>query len=152
MSSSSSSSSEDEKCSDDEKCTYLIKIRTDDIRFAGTDDDVYMRLFDLSGASTDEFLLDNPGKNDFERNQEDQFEISAKYLEKISKIEIHKKKRSLALKSDDWNFDGVGINRNEEEIFVCRKYGMLVKDEKVELFNQLTEIKKWNEKITNQFF
>jgi len=53
---------------------YLITVVTGDKLGAGTDANVYLTLYGEKGNST-ELFLDNPNRNDFERNQTDTFTI-----------------------------------------------------------------------------
>jgi len=53
---------------------YLITVVTGDKTGAGTDANVYLTLYGEKGNST-ELFLDNPNRNDFERNQTDTFTI-----------------------------------------------------------------------------
>lgn len=53
---------------------YLITVVTGDKTGAGTDANVYITLYGEKGKSR-ELLLDNPQRNDFERNQTDTFTI-----------------------------------------------------------------------------
>lgn len=53
---------------------FTITIRTGDRNFAGTDANVFVTLFGTRGDSR-EFELDTPGRDDFERNQTDIFNV-----------------------------------------------------------------------------
>jgi len=48
----------------------IVEIKTADVRFAGTDDPIHL----IFGGQ--DFKLDNPSKDDFERNNRDTFELS----------------------------------------------------------------------------
>jgi len=51
--------------------------------YAGTDNDVFINIKGIKDGllqSTGEFLLDKAGRNDFERNQKDEFQIPASSL------------------------------------------------------------------------
>ena len=50
--------------------TLLVQVTTGEVANAGTDDDVYFSI------GTREWLLDNPGRNDFERGQTDTFTLT----------------------------------------------------------------------------
>ena len=62
---------------------YTITVYTSDRLYAGTDNDVFMELigeFRGQKIRTGEFLLDESGRDDFERNQTDVFRVPASSL------------------------------------------------------------------------
>ena len=62
---------------------YSIHVKTSDKLYSGTDNDIYITLSgekDGRKKNTGEFLLDKSGRNDFERNQIDDFRIPATAL------------------------------------------------------------------------
>ena len=62
---------------------YNIHVKTSDKLYSGTDNDIYITLSgekDGRQKNTGEFLLDKSGRNDFERNQIDDFRIPATAL------------------------------------------------------------------------
>ena len=62
---------------------YNIHVKTSDKLYSGTDNDIYITLSgekDGRKKNTGEFLLDKSGRNDFERNQVDDFRVPATAL------------------------------------------------------------------------
>ena len=57
---------------------YTIYIRTGDRKNAGTDANVRIVLHDEKGNASEEIVLDNFLRNDFERGALDQFDVSIK--------------------------------------------------------------------------
>ena len=51
-------------------------VHTSDKMYAGTDNDVYINIKGTNGETGD-ILLDKNNRNDFERNQKDEFQIPA---------------------------------------------------------------------------
>ena len=62
---------------------YNIVVKTSDKFYGGTDNAIYITLFgekDGKGKSTGELRLNKSGRNDFERNQVDDFRVRATAL------------------------------------------------------------------------
>ena len=70
--------------------SYHVKVKTGDIRNAGTDADVTLRIFGNKGDSGKKVLRsnDNNKSNKFERNQVDEFKIDNEDLGKVNLIFI----------------------------------------------------------------
>jgi hypothetical protein len=79
---------------------YLITVVTGDKLGAGTDANVYLTLYGEKGNST-ELFLDNPNRNDFERNQTDTFTIPPSQVGDLGAI------RRIYLRHADWSTTGV---------------------------------------------
>lgn len=77
-----------------------LVIKTADVTYAGTDDDIYFGLQTSSGQSY-EFKLDNPG-NDFERNQTDTYVLSVPATIDAKTVTKTWLRKSDALFGDDW--------------------------------------------------
>ena len=67
--------------------TYKITIQTGTIADAGTDANVYIRLFGPS-TLTPIWLLDNPNRNDFERGSTDVFYVTSSDLSELTSLSI----------------------------------------------------------------
>ena len=76
---------------------YLITVVTGDKLGAGTDANVYLTLYGEKGNST-ELFLDNPNRNDFERNQTDTFTIPPSQVGDLGAI------RRIYLRHDNSGF------------------------------------------------
>jgi len=76
---------------------YLITVVTGDKTGAGTDANVYLTLYGEKGNST-ELFLDNPNRNDFERNQTDTFTIPPSQVGDLGAI------RRIYLRHDNSGF------------------------------------------------
>ena len=66
---------------------YVVSVHTGDVKYAGTDANVYLTPYGEKG-DTGSRQLSNKWKNDFERNQIDKFTIEAADLGKLSKVRI----------------------------------------------------------------
>lgn len=88
--------------------THYIKITTADKWLAGTDGDVYIELIGSDGQSTGKILLDEDGKNDFERNES--FVYTLRNVKDVGTIT----KAILSLEDgDDWCVGSVSIDNGE---------------------------------------
>ncbi|GGW22250.1 hypothetical protein GCM10010349_79670 [Streptomyces flavofungini] len=56
--------------------TYKVTIHTADIRYAGTDGDILVTLFNGKGEASPETLFDKPG-DDFERDDTETYDLAA---------------------------------------------------------------------------
>ena len=88
--------------------THYIKITTADKWLAGTDGDVYIELIGSDGQSTGKILLDEDGKNDFERNES--FVYTLRNVKDVGTIT----KAILSLEDgDDWCVGSISIDNGE---------------------------------------
>jgi hypothetical protein len=88
-----------------------VTIKTADRFMAGTDNDVYIRLYGKTGEASDEFCLNDLIRgNEFERNNADvaTFEVG-KDLGDIVKIDLRFDDRF----NDDWDLEWVKVRRDE---------------------------------------
>eukprot|EP00899_Mesostigma_viride_P015258 jgi/Mesvir1/23733/Mv18674-RA.1 len=67
--------------------TYQVAVKTGDVRNAGTDARVYVQLFGSQGAPTGQIWLDS-AKKQFERNDLDEFTITAPDVGVIRKLRV----------------------------------------------------------------
>lgn len=77
-----------------------LVIKTADVTYAGTDDNIYFG-FQTSGGQNYEFKLDNPG-NDFEKNQTDTYVITLPNTVDAKTITKTWLRKSKYLFGDDW--------------------------------------------------
>ena len=61
------------------KTQYNISVKTSDIRYAGTDANVFIQIAGVNGGITPKLKLDD-AKNNFERNMVDNFEVGIPYM------------------------------------------------------------------------
>lgn len=98
--------------------SFVVKIKTMDKLFAGTDDDVMFGIVTKSGA-TQEWLLDKPLYDDFERGDLDDYHVYLKdgsiKPSDIKKIYIRKDSRNTA--SPDWDCEWVQVELNGKPVF-----------------------------------
>ena len=66
---------------------YQVKVKTGDLEGAGTDSKVYINIIGSKGPSGEKHL-DNPHKNDFERGNEDVFDVSCAEIGRPEKIRV----------------------------------------------------------------
>eukprot|EP01043_Picozoa_sp_COSAG02_P019530 COSAG02_NODE_944_length_15732_cov_24.529265_5_plen_3702_part_01 len=66
---------------------YQVKVKTGDIQGAGTDSRVYINIIGSKGPSGEKHL-DNPHRNDFERGNEDVFEVNCAEIGRPEKIRV----------------------------------------------------------------
>jgi len=110
---------------------YNIHVKTSDKLYSGTDNDIYITLSgekDGRKKNTGEFLLDKSGRNDFERNQVDDFRVPATALDTIDEIKIHKKKASTQLSHDDWHLEWIKIEREDRPAITFQYKDWVKKD------------------------
>ena len=75
------------EAADSEVASYKVVVFTSDIRSAGTDANVTIRMFGEDGTALEEMPLDS-SKNDFERNRMDEFTLRGKNVKRVAKIDI----------------------------------------------------------------
>jgi hypothetical protein len=88
-----------------------VRISTADVSWAGTDDDVTLTL---AGRN---WNLDNPGHDDFERGNNDTFDLdpgTGLYVSDIHSIRIHKSPDGIA---GGWKLKGVRLTVNGSTIY-----------------------------------
>ena len=99
----------------DENITrILVDIHTADVFLAGTDNDVFLEI--LSGSTVLRKLELDAGRNDFERDRRDGFDLDIRDVNgrgiqsrDITAFKLYKKKGSAQL-DDDWEVDEVRIS------------------------------------------
>ena len=84
-----------------------IEITTGDKMFAGTDSDIHISF---NSSVVRPIILDNPGVNDFERNQTNIFVLKNTF---ITKDLLKKGFQIKNLGSDDWFFQSIKIYFND---------------------------------------
>jgi hypothetical protein len=93
-----------------EEVNYRIEITTGTLITAGTDANVYITIYDKEGHNTGEILLDNPGINDFEREDTNTFSFTALNIEDLGYIIIrHDNSGNLP----GWYIDEIHIYNEE---------------------------------------
>ena len=132
------------------KENYKIKIKTGDISSAGTNSNVYIKLY--GDRITDFIKLDNLSHNDFERGKTDLYNISNIDIGKIEKIEI---KHDNTGDNPSWFLEKVEIiKRNKQYNFTAQRWlskgpGLSLNtiiNEDLEQFKYLVTIKTANKK------
>lgn len=99
---------------------FLIYVKTGDKKNAGTDANVKIRLHDASGHNTDDLVLDNFFRNDFESGQLDVFPIKnlkiKSFSGQVSKVEFWRDNAGLGA---DWYVDKIVVeNRKTNNIYI----------------------------------
>jgi hypothetical protein len=86
----------------------IVDVRTQDVAFAGTDDDIHLQI----GGR--DFYLDNPSRDDFERGHTDRFEfdfpnapLSIELIRGVGQISVTKIQDSFF--GGGWDFGGLTI-------------------------------------------
>ncbi|XP_064630089.1 allene oxide synthase-lipoxygenase protein-like [Lineus longissimus] len=88
------------------RSNYIVRVKTGDKKFAGTDADVSIRLYDNKIGSPP-VKLNNIFRNDFERGHTDEFKITAKVsLGPLVKIEVTRNNKGV---NPDWFVDVIDI-------------------------------------------
>ncbi|XP_071125883.1 polyunsaturated fatty acid 5-lipoxygenase-like isoform X4 [Mytilus edulis] len=91
---------------------YTVYVKTGDKKFAGTDANVYIILYDSGGNKTQEFHLDKFFRDDFERGQLDDFHLGDEVdLKNISELELWRDDYGFG---DEWYVDYIQVHKNEE--------------------------------------
>ena len=85
--------------------SYRITVKTSDVRWAGTDAKVSVKLIGSDGKSTDAKLLDN-NSNNFERNKEDVFVVSDVNVGPLTGLEV---RHDGAGPGSDWHLFSVEV-------------------------------------------
>ncbi|KAK3594458.1 hypothetical protein CHS0354_024901 [Potamilus streckersoni] len=96
---------------------FVIYVKTGDKKYAGTDANVKIKLHDANGNITEDIVLDNFFRNDFESGQLDVFPI--KWLKnfdgKVARIEFWRDSSGIG---SDWYVDKILVeNRKTNEIY-----------------------------------
>ena len=99
---------------------FLIYVRTGDKKNAGTDANVKIKLHDSNGNHTDDLVLDNFFRNDFESGNLDVFPIKdlkqKQFAGKISRIEFWRDNAGLGA---DWFVDQITVeNRKTNDLYI----------------------------------
>ena len=99
---------------------FVIYVRTGDKKHAGTDANVKIKLHDNNGNNTDDLVLDNFFRNDFESGRTDVFPIKdlkmKNFQGKVIKIEFWRDNAGLGA---DWYVDKIIVeNRKTNDIFI----------------------------------
>lgn len=91
-----------------DKTTYNVKVKTGDVRNAGTDARVTLKIFGKNGDTGDRALKSSlTNKNKFERGRLDEFVLEADDIGKIEKIKIGQNGKGPA---SGWFLDYVEID------------------------------------------
>lgn len=86
---------------------FVVHVKTGDRKGAGTDANVYFRIHDDSGNSSDENLLDAYFHNDHERGESTSYGIwSAKHLKNVFKVEFRRDNYGFG---DSWYLDYIEV-------------------------------------------
>ncbi|XP_076468009.1 allene oxide synthase-lipoxygenase protein-like [Babylonia areolata] len=101
---------------------FVINVRTGDRKYAGTDANVHIVLHDDAGNRSDEIRLDNFLHDDFERGQEDRFEVGDR---QVSSLEKHGRVDQVEFWRDDaglgsgWFVEKITVeNRRTNRLYV----------------------------------
>ncbi|XP_059150632.1 lipoxygenase homology domain-containing protein 1-like isoform X2 [Physella acuta] len=113
-----------------EELEYVVKVRTGDVRFAGTDANVYLTIYGANGDTGERYLEQSKTNiNKFEQNQEDIFTIKAVDLGILNKVNIrHDNKGGGA----DWFLDSVEVEDTKNKksyFFPCQRWLAVSKDD-----------------------
>ena len=99
---------------------FIVYVKTGDRKHAGTDANVKIKLHDTNGIDTDDLVLDNFFRNDFESGQLDVFPIKKldvkEFSGRIEKVEFWRDNAGLGA---DWYVDKIIVeNRKTNDIFI----------------------------------
>ena len=109
-------------CGGKQKSSFLIYVRTGDRKNAGTDANVRIVLYDIEGRHTEELVLDNFFRNDFEVGSLDTFPVKnlSGFGNRVAKIEFWRDDAGVA---SDWFVDRILVeNKSTNDIFVFPVY------------------------------
>lgn len=104
------------------KADYMVYVRTGDLKGAGTNANVKIRLHDSEGNVTQDITLDNFFRDDFEAGSMDTFHVPElkNFGNIISKIEFWRNDSGFA---SDWYVNKILVeNRKSNDIFVFPVY------------------------------
>lgn len=97
----------------DEPVTKLqVKVRTCDATWAGTDDDVFLRINDRT-----RFLLDKPLYDDFERDDEDTYSLKPSQGLRVKDIQYLQIEKAPDGTSGGWKLCGVALQVNGSQVY-----------------------------------
>ena len=108
-------------CLGTQNAQFVVYVKTGDRKHAGTDANVKIKLHDVNGVHTDEMVLDNFFRNDFESGKLDVFPIDKldnlkEFSGRIGKVEFWRDNAGLGA---DWYVDKIVVeNRKTNEIYV----------------------------------
>ena len=107
---------------------YQVEVFTGDVRWAGTDANVYLTLFGEYGDSGEKELLESNNRNKFERKQIDRFVIRTADLGPLFKCFIRHDGSGF---SSDWFLDRIEVTQNRNKyVFVCERWLSKTRDDK----------------------
>lgn len=94
----------------------ILEVRTGNQRGSSTDSDVFVILYDSSENATQEILLDEFFKDDFQTGARDTFIINLPdSFKEVRKIELWTKPCALELTSSDWFIETIKFRQRFEE-------------------------------------
>ncbi|UCH36641.1 MAG: hypothetical protein JSV65_09880 [Armatimonadota bacterium] len=97
----------------DEPVTSLqVTVRTRDEQWAGTDDDVFLRINDRQ-----RFLLDKPLYDDFERGDEDTYSINPPAGLRVSDVQYLQIEKAPDGTAGGWRLSRVALHVNAEQVY-----------------------------------
>lgn len=97
--------------------TYVIFVRTHDVRYAGTDGDVAVRLHGSRGTS--KFVNLNNAKNNFEQGKIDYFGVRLPNVGRLSSIDVRFRPAGVG---PDWFLDWVMVRSAEYAEFSADRW------------------------------
>lgn len=96
------------------RISYIVLVKTGDKKFSGTDANVSIILYGCKGIKTEEFVLDNFFRNDFESGTIDSFPVESNInIPQIERIELWRDTSGI---SSSWYVDWIEVkNRTTAE-------------------------------------
>ncbi|CAH3131188.1 unnamed protein product, partial [Porites lobata] len=82
---------------------YHVRVRTSPFGDADTDANVWIKIHGNNGV-TDQIKLDNPNRDDFEVNSEDDFTVEGRDVGRVKGVEIY---RDTSGWGDGWHLESV---------------------------------------------
>lgn len=90
---------------------YMVRVKTADVIFAGTDRNVYIILVGENGESPKFEMTERIRGNALERNADEVFSVECQDIGRITRIKLKKDK------TDDWECDFIEVTRTPESVF-----------------------------------
>ncbi|XP_071125882.1 allene oxide synthase-lipoxygenase protein-like isoform X3 [Mytilus edulis] len=89
------------------RISYIVLVKTGDKKFSGTDANVSIILYGCKGIKTEEFVLDNFFRNDFESGTIDSFPVESNInIPQIERIELWRDTSGI---SSSWYVDWIEV-------------------------------------------
>ena len=110
-----------------EATSLKLDIRTSDFTDAGTDDNIFVEVYQRTGKSKKRLirkLLDKSGYNDFEAGDNDSYDVELPYPVKISELEVYIKQEDTYTAAEGWMCENITITPMHANVELIEPIGV----------------------------